>query len=251
MNVTEVKNEEKELEINISGMCKAILKKIWIVILAAVILGAGSFLYLKKTYVPEYKTTVGIYIIGNEQSPASGTAVQIATNIAKDYELLIKDPVVLDKVSAAVKEKGIETDVKELSKKISVESPENTRILLITVSWESSESVEIIANAVRDAAIEELPKITKVPANPISDAQKGALVDPNMIRKTVLIAFLGACIAAFAIAVIFVLDDKLSSKKDIENRLGLSVLGVIPNVTKSKKSGDEYRYYGKNKQDAE
>jgi pyrrolidone-carboxylate peptidase len=88
-------------------MFMAVVKRIWIVILAAIIVGAGAFMYFKNTYVPVYQTKVGLYIIGNKQDPAAATSVQIATNIAKDYELLIKDPVVLDKVSAAIKEKGI------------------------------------------------------------------------------------------------------------------------------------------------
>ena len=251
MNITEVRNEEKELEINIPGMFMAIIKKIWIVILAAVIVGAGAFLYFKNTYVPVYKTTVGLYIIGNKQDPAAVTSVQIATNIAKDYELLIKDPIVLDKVSAAIKEKGIcEKDgtpisVSRLSRSISVESPENTRILRITVNWGSAKDVQVIANAVRDAAYEELPKITNVPASTLSPAYEGTLIGSNVLRNTVIFAFLGACLAALVIAVIYVLDDKISSRKDIEQRLGISVLGVIPNVLKARKLADEYRYYGR------
>lgn len=245
MNMADVRNEEKEVEINIPGMCLAVIKKFWIVLLAAIVMGAGAFFYFKKTYVPIYQTSVGIYIIGNEQAPATGTAVQIATNIAKDYELLIKDPVVLDKVSAAIKEKGITADTKSLSRRISVESPENTRILLITVNWDSAENVKIIANAVRDAAIEELPRITNVPASPISPATDGTLIGSNVIRNAIIFAFLGACLAALVIAVIFVFDDKISTRKDIEDRLGLSVLGIIPNVVKDKKLVDEYGSYGK------
>ncbi len=251
MNITEVRNEDKELEINIPGMFMAIIKKIWIVILAAIIVGAGAFLYFKNTYVPVYQTKVGLYIIGNKQDPAAVTSVQIATNIAKDYELLIKDPIVLDKVSAAIKEKGICEDngnpisVSKLSRSISVESPENTRILWITVNWGSAEEVQTIANAVRDAAYEELPKITNVPASTLSPANKGVLIGSNVFRNAVIFAFLAACLAALVIAVIYVLDDKISSRKDIEQRLGISVLGVIPNVLKARKLADEYRYYGR------
>lgn len=245
MSSNEMIREEKELEINIPGMFMAIIKKIWIVILAAIIVGAGAFIYFDKSYVPVYQTRVGIYIIGNEQDPATGAAVQIATNIAKDYELLIKDPIVLDKVSAAIKEKGIEASTSQLSRMISVVSPENTRILWITVNWNSAENVKVIADAVRDAAIQEIPAITRVPANKFSDAKIGTLIGSTVLRNTVIFAFLGACLAAFVIAVIFIIDGKISSRKDIEERLGISVLGVIPNVLRARKLADEYRYYGR------
>lgn len=253
MNFTEVKNEEKELEINIPGMIMAILKRFWIVILAVIICGAGSFLYFDSKYVPVYKTKVGIYIIGNEFEPATGTAVQIATNIAKDYELLIKDPVVLEDVSKSLGEIGMKADVATLSRRISVESPENTRILWITVTWNANDSmkddemakeVQTIADNVCKIAISKIPEITKVPASQVSPAPEGTLVGSSVLRNTVIFAFLGACIAALAIAVVYVLDDKISSRKDIEERLGLSVLGVIPNVIKAKKLADDGKYYG-------
>ncbi len=245
MNIGEVKSEEKALEINIPGMLLSILKRIWIVILAAIITGAGAFIYFRSTYEPTYQTKVGLYIIGNKQDPAAVTSVQIATNIAKDYELLIKDPIVLDKVSAAIKEKGIELSASKLSKKISVVSPENTRILWITVIGESAENVQIIANAVRDAAYDELPRITNVPASKLSAAEKGTPTGSNVLRNTVVFAFLGACLAALVIAIIYVLEDKISTRKDIESRLGISVLGVIPNVLKARRVASEYKYYGR------
>ena len=64
MNNTQMLNEDKELEINIPGMFMAVVKKIWIVILVALIMGAGSFVYFKNSYVPVYRTRVGVYIIG-------------------------------------------------------------------------------------------------------------------------------------------------------------------------------------------
>ena len=245
MNNLEVKNEEKELEINIPGMIMSVVKRLWIVILAAILVGAGAFAYYKNTYVPVYHTKVGLYIIGDKQAPATGTAVQIATNIAKDYELLIKDPIVLDKVSAAVKEKGIAVDISKLANRISVESPENTRILWINVVWSASDSAAAredivhIANAVRDAAYDEIPKITNVPASKISDAENASLAGSGILRKTVIFAFLGACFAAFVIALCYVIADKISTKKDIEGRLGITVIGVIPNFLKSKRLADD------------
>ena len=245
MNNLDVKNEEKELEINIPGMIVAVLKRLWIVILVAIVCGAGAFTYYKNTYVPVYSTRVGLYIIGDKEAPATGTAVQIATNIAKDYELLIKDPIVLDKVSAAVKEKGIAVDIRKLASRISVESPENTRILWINVVWAETDSVAAredivqIANAVRDAAYDEIPKITNVPASKISDAESATLASSGILKKTVILAFLGACFASFVIALCYIISDKLSTKKDIESRLGITVLGVIPNFMRSKKLADD------------
>lgn len=232
MNVKESSKDEKEVEIDLYGVFISILKRIWVVIIAAVVFGVGAFVYFKNSYVPTYKTTVGIYIIGNDQqSSVTTSGVQIATNIAKDYELLIKDSVVLDKAVAAVKEKGIETSSEMLSKRISVESPDNTRILWVTVVWDSPEKVKNIANAVCDAAVEEIPQITKVSANKFSDAKPGTLMSSHIGRNTVIVAFVGAVLAALVLAIIFIFDDKLSSKKDIEEILGLSVLGVIPYIS--------------------
>ncbi len=249
MNNADLKNEEKEVEINIPEIMMAILKKIWIVIFVGILLGAGTFLYFTKTYVPVYETQVGIYMVGhNSENTSNGTAVQVATNVAKDYEQLITDSVVLDKVITDLKENyGITINAKELKKNISVKSPENTRVIWITVTGSSSEGVKNIANTVRDNAREELERITTIPSSNISDAKDGQLVDSNIVRNTVIIAFIGVLVTAFVIAMIYIFQDKISTRKDIEERLGLTVLGVIPNYTKHKKDFGygEYVMYGK------
>lgn len=234
MNVKEVKNEEKELELDIWGMCVAVLKKLWIVILAAVIAGALAVCYYRITYTPQYKTDVDIYIYGKDEYPVTTSALQIATNVAKDYEVQVNSPLVLDKVIASIKEKGIKTDFQTLSKNVSAQSLPNTREVRITVTWDDPDDAAVIANTVRDVAMVEIEGITKVPSKTYWDAKPGAEIANSIFRNTVIIAFLGACVAAVMIAFLYIIDNKITSKGDIEGALGLPVFAVIPRIEKKK-----------------
>ncbi len=234
MNVKEVKNEEKELELDIWGMCVAVLKKLWIVILAAVIAGALAVSYYKLTYTPQYKTDVDIYIYGKEEYPVTTGALQIATNVAKDYEVQVNSPLVLDKVIVAIEEKGIKTDFQTLSKNVSAQSLPNTREVRITVIWNDPDDAKVIADKVRDVAMVEIENITQVPSKTYWDAKPGVEIANSNFRNTVIIAFFGACVAAAIIAFFYIIDNKLASKGDIEGALGLPVFAVIPRIEKKR-----------------
>ena len=53
---------------------------------------------------------------------------------------------------------------------------------------------------------------------------------PNVARDTVLSAVIGVVLSVAVLSVIYLLDDTIRTEEDVEKRLGLNVLGVIPAV---------------------
>ena len=119
----------------------------------------------------------------------------------------------------------------KLANKIHVTSPDNTRVLQISVTDSDPELAASIANTVRQEAVVQLETIMAVDAvNLVYEASvPTAPSSPNVMRNTALAALLGLVGAVAVLSVVFVLDDTIRTEEDVERYLGLSVFGVIPN----------------------
>jgi capsular polysaccharide biosynthesis protein len=56
----------------------------------------------------------------------------------------------------------------------------------------------------------------------------GGKISPNIRRKTLKGAIVGAFIAIAWIVIIFLLDDTIEDRDDVEKKLGLNYLGLVP-----------------------
>ena len=117
-----------------------------------------------------------------------------------------------------------------LADKISVSSPENTRIMQISVTDTNPLRAAEIANAVREESAIQIKEIMEVDSVKLVYAADVPTVpsSPNVARDTLLAAVIGVVLAVVVLSVIHLLDDTIRTEEDVENRLGLNVLGMIP-----------------------
>jgi capsular polysaccharide biosynthesis protein len=115
-----------------------------------------------------------------------------------------------------------------------VSNPSDTRILYITITSSDPELASAISNEFATVARKyiyekmatEEPNIMSValvPKNPVS---------PNKTRNIILGFLLGGFIAAGAITVIFLLDDRIKTADDLARYAGIPTLAVVPLVEK-------------------
>ena len=114
----------------------------------------------------------------------------------------------------------------------SVSTPTDTRILTIAVSDTDPMLAKKIADAVREASKTQIQSVmgietvntveeSNLPENPVS---------PNT-KMNVLMGFVLGLILSIAVVIIrFMLDDTIKVQEDVEKYLGLSVLGMIPEL---------------------
>ena len=80
-------------------------KKLWLIILAALI-GGGIFgLYSKVILVPKYTSTAMMYVLSKETTLTSLADLQIGSQLTKDYKVMITSRPVLQQV---IDELGLE-----------------------------------------------------------------------------------------------------------------------------------------------
>lgn len=151
--------------------------------------------------------------------------------MVKDYKEIILSQEVLAKVKDSF---GIEDE--DLESKITVDIPVDTRILSITVRDSDPVQAANIANTLREAAAKKIIEVTKVSDVTTLEAALPAEKPstPQTKRNLVLGFVVGAFLATALVLVLEVLDDRVKRPQDIEESLGMTLLGVVPQAEKLK-----------------
>ena len=223
-----VNDDGDVIEIDILELFGAVLQKIWVVILSALLLGAATYLVCSFLIIPKYRSTTKIYVINRQNSDSlTYSDLQTGTQLTKDYQELVTSRPVLEEVKA---ELGLDIENDKFKKTITVSVPTDTRIVSITAEDTDPYMARAIADSVRNSAAEHIANVMNTEAvNVVEEANLPTeIYSPKIIRNTVIGAVLGAFIAIVFIVIIYIMDDTIKNPDDVEKYLNLSVLGTIP-----------------------
>ena len=228
--------ENKEITIDVVQLFKVLWKKKIAIILTAIVAAVLAFGVSSFVLKPEYSSTTRIYVVNRNQSEKVGLTnqdLQAGTYLVKDYKEIILSQDVLEKVISNLK---LEKTVRELSKKIQVTVPVDTRIVSITVKNAQPEEASRIANALREVAAEKIISVTRVSDVTTLEEARPALSpsSPNIRRNTLLAFLAGGVVMVVSILLFELLDDRVKRPEDVEEVMQIALLGIVPDLNKLK-----------------
>ena len=232
--------------ITVRDIWELFLQRLVIILLVTAISVAGFYVYNKATYVPMYQSTATLYIAGDDSFEGSTSAdayntYSLALKVVNDCDYLLSSRSVVDQV---IQEMDLSTVFSVLQSRISTDNPSNTRILEVTVEAETPELSKQIVNRLCEIGEEKINAV--MGANYVQLYEYGTQnnIPCNATPKsTYLIVGFAALIVTFGLCLmLFLLDDRIHSTEHIEQLLGLSVLGDIPDNTAITQKG-RYGYY--------
>ena len=225
--------EENTIEIDVLSLLRTIWRKKFLILLTAILTTGLAFAYSAFLVTPQYDSTTRLYVVN--QSSDNGAVItnqdlQAGSFLVKDYKEIILSQDVLQNVTTTL---GITEDIKD---KITVTIPTDTRILSITVRDSDPNQAATIANTLRDEAAKKIIEVTKVSDVTTLEAALPAEnpSTPQTKRNLVLGFVAGAFLATALVLVLEVLDDRVKRPQDIEEGLGMTLLGVVPHAEKLK-----------------
>ena len=233
----ETENRNGEVEIDLRDIFAILINKLAIIVLAAVLGAAVAFTFTKFLVSPVYQARTQVYVTNNSLTTTDQikvTDLQSSNYLTKDYMILVKSNPVLDKVIADL---NLKMSTSALAGKIHVSTPTDTRILTIAVNDKDPMMAKKIADAVREASKAQIQSVMET-VNTVEEAKlPESPISPNTKMNTLIGFMLGFVIAIAVIIIRFMLDDTIKAQEDVEKYLGLSVLGLIPELetTDSKK----------------
>ncbi|HFU4055640.1 TPA: Wzz/FepE/Etk N-terminal domain-containing protein [Streptococcus suis] len=224
--------EVNTIDIDVLFLLKTIWRKKILVLLAAM-LGAGmAFVYSTFLVTPQYDSTTRIYVVSQNAEGVGLTnqELQAGSYLVKDYKEIILSQDVLSKVQT---ELGI---TENMTEKISVSIPVDTRIVSISVRDADPNEAARIANGLRVVAAQKIIEVTKVSdVTTLEEAVPAEEPSTPRTKRNLLIGFLaGGVLAVGLVLVLEVLDDRVKRPQDIEEVMGLTLLGVVPDSKKLK-----------------
>ena len=225
--------EANTIEIDVLSLLRTIWRKKFLILLTAILTTGLSFAYSAFLATPQYDSTTRLYVVNQSSDNGAGITnqdLQAGSFLVKDYKEIILSQDVLKNVTTTL---GITDDIKE---KITVNIPVDTRILSITVRDSDPNQAATIANTLRDEAAKKIIEVTKVSDVTTLEAALPAEnpSTPQTKRNLVLGFVAGAFLATALVLVLEVLDDRVKRPQDIEEGLGMTLLGVVPHAEKLK-----------------
>ena len=213
------KNESTK-EISIKEIVQPLLRYSWLIMLMVIIFGIlGYYIAQNNKAEPLYESSAKLIV--------NATAESMST-----LQVIIKDAVILEKVVAELQ---LSTTPEELANRMNVSTVGSSYVVIISARHEDPNLAADIANTTAKVFKDTLPTIldfngvhylsdAKVNANPLETENS-----LSTIIKIVLVGFVGSIGLAYLLNVF---DSRIRTIQEIEENIGLPVIGVISKINK-------------------
>ena len=206
-------------------------KKIWIIVTSALVCGLISGLVSFFALTPIYQANTSLIVnkeVGNKVTEMTTTDdLNYVQKLAITYGEIIKSRAV---ITPTIEKLDLNMTYEELASAVSVTNVSDTQIIKISVQHENPKVAMKICNTIPSIFSEEVQRIVK--ASGVEVIDKAILptnpIKPNKKMNVLIAMVLGVMVSVFIIFLIEALNTKIKEPKDIEEKLGIPVFGVVP-----------------------
>ena len=206
-------------------------KKLWIIVTSALVCGLISGLVSFFALTPIYQANTSLIVnkeVGNKVTEMTTTDdLNYVQKLAITYGEIIKSRAV---ITPTIEKLDLNMTYEELASAVSVTNVSDTQIIKISVQHENPKVAMKICNTIPSIFSEEVQRIVK--ASGVEVIDKAILptnpIKPNKKMNVLIAMVLGVMVSVFIIFLIEALNTKIKEPKDIEEKLGIPVFGVVP-----------------------
>lgn len=230
------------VEIDLREIGKTLLKRAWLIVLCAVILGAAFFVYTVNFVTPLYQAKLSFYVSNTTGESTEGgvasTDLAVALRLVNSYIEILEQDVVLEQVVELL---DGQVTTSQLRSMISASVVGDTEIFTVTVTTANPQMSADIANALAMVAPATIRSITGGgTASPIGTAKVPTTrSSPNYMTNAMLGVIVGAVLAVVAILVYMHFDVHIKNEETLEKLCNAPVLGFIPDFAEVSKNASK------------
>ncbi len=230
-------------ELDLKELFQFFLSKFYIVVIVTFCCVVVSVLYgivLKK---PMYNSYTTLVLAGSNVETRDNSITQnditLNQKLVSTYREIIKSR----KISLQVIENlNLDMTPEDLKSRITVVSESNTELIRITVNHESAKMASEIANEIATVFSKEIVEIYNI--KNVSVIDKAVVPNKpynmNVVKQLAITVIIALVISFGDIFVLFYFDTSIKSVEEVEQKVGLPILGSVPDSLS--KGG---YYYGK------
>ena len=219
--------DDDEIEIDLLELLGEFRRKIWIILGTIILFGSAVGAFSAFVLTPQYKSTAMVYILSKETTLTSLADLQIGSQLTQDYKIIVTSRPVISEVIDKLK---LDISYENMVSKITINNPNDTRILSITAQDPDPVMAKDIADSVAKTSSEYIGDIMEmVPPKVI---EEGTVSDkkasPSNGKNAMIGAMLGIVLVCGLTVVEELLNDTIQTEEDVEKYMGLTVLASVP-----------------------
>lgn len=229
-----MENKVFEEEIDLVWLLYALFRKIWLILAVAVVFACASAGYTYFKVAPTYTSTSKVLVLAKETTLTSLADLQLGSQLTKDYTVLIESRPVLETV---IENLELDMGYKQLGGAVSIENPEDTRILNISVTLGNAELAKAVVDELAKVSSEFIgDKMEVTPPKVIEEGEvTGVKTGPNISRNALVGFLVGALLVCVIVVVLELMNDSVQTEEDIERYLGLATFAIVPDKVAEQK----------------
>lgn len=225
-------------EINLKDLFNYYISKIFIIIITVCIAVLFSVVYGEFIKVPKYRSSSTVVLASSNDSKNNSNGITqnditINQKLISTYREIIKSRRVLGQV---IDNLELNMSVEQLSGSVTVTSQQDTDVIKISVVNVKREDAAKIANEIAKVFSNEIIKIYNIQNVSIIDTaiEANAPYNIHTLKDAIIFAMLGFVVGCMIIFAIYYFDTTIKSPEEVQTKLGLPILGVVPKVENSK-----------------
>lgn len=222
-----------EETISLKELFLTLKKRLSLIIIIAAIATATSGIVSYFLLTPIYQTSTQILVNQSKSDQQVYNPGEVQTNLQliNTYNVIIKSPAILDKV---IEQEKLDMSAGALNGLVTVSSEQNSQVVNITVQNEDPQTAANIANAIATTFKSEISTLMNVDnVNILTKAQIGenpSPINPKPVLNMAIALVVGLMAGVGLAFLLEYLDNTIKTEQDIENQLGLPVLGAITTI---------------------
>lgn len=218
--------EDKEKEIDLKELFFTYKSKLHVIIICTIAFAVMTGGITKWFISPVYSSTAQLLVVAKDTEEQM-MDLSLGTQLAQDYMVMATTKPILKRV---IDELDLNISANELKEKITIENPEETRIMQITVEDSNPKRAQKIAQRLSQLIAQTVAKTMDIKAPEIIEQPDEAEVpdSPNMSLNVIVGAAFGFCLSLFVLFIQFMLNDTINKEEDIEKYLGINMLTKLP-----------------------
>ena len=240
--------DDDEIVIDFWELFYEFKRRIWWILLAAVLGTGAAGAYSYYLLTPQYISEAKIYVLSKETTLTSLADLQMGTQLTQDYKELIGSRPVMQEVINTL---NLDITYRQLAEKLKLENPKDTRILYLTVTDPNPYMAKAIVDEIANAASDYIGEIMEMtPPKRIEDGMVATVqTSPNVKKNAAVGGLVMLVLACGVITLSVIMNDTIRSEEDVFKYLELPVLAVVPERKDSKveRSSSSGRFFGRKK----
>lgn len=241
--------KENEEYIDLKRIVSALWKKVWAIILVAVIFAGAAFGYTKYMVTPMYKARTLMYVnnsdisVGGNSFSISASDLAAAQSLVGTYIVILNTRLTLNDVIDVA---GLDYTYEQLSSMVSAEPFKDTEIFAVQVTSPDPKEAELIANTIGQVLPSKISAVVEGSSVRIVDyaVEPAVPSSPSITRNVALGALIGILLTCAVIIVLDLRDDVIHDSDYLMQNYDIPVLAVIPDLQSSSNIPADYYYQG-------